>query len=89
MKRAGNLFESIYDTGNIYLAFWKAAKGKRDRNEVIAFAKNFETNVRKLHLAIKTKDLNIGNYIFFQVCDPKKDGSARRPFPNGYCTMPS
>jgi RNA-directed DNA polymerase len=81
MKRAGNMFESIYDTGNIYLAFWKAAKGKRNRNEVIAFLKNFQTNVRKLRLAIKTKDLDIGNYHFFQVCDPKKRRICAAAFP--------
>jgi RNA-directed DNA polymerase len=73
MKRTGNLFESIYDTDNIRLAFWKAAKGKRDRKEVIAFAQDFEANVLKLHYQIRTKKHpDIGNYRFFEICDPKK-----------------
>ena len=81
MKRTGNLFESIYDTDNIRLAFWKAAKGKRDRKEVMAFAKDFETNIIKLHHQIKTKNPNIGNYRFFEIRDPKKRRICAAAFP--------
>jgi retron-type reverse transcriptase len=81
MKRAKHLFESIYDTDNIHLAFWKAAKGKRDRKEVMAFANDFETNVGRLHHQIKTKRPDIGNYRFFQICDPKKRRICAADFP--------
>ncbi len=35
MKRAGNLIAEITDLNNRYYAFYKAAKGKRQKTEVL------------------------------------------------------
>ena len=44
-KRVGFLIENIADPDNLRLAFWKACKGKEDKEEVIAFRENLDANL--------------------------------------------
>lgn len=39
-----NLFSQIYDFENLYNAYLKARRGKRDRREVLKFELNLEEN---------------------------------------------
>ena len=66
MRRVGNLYNRIFTYENLCLAFWKAAKGKQDRKEVIAFHNNFEIQIRKLQDELLSHSPDIGHYRFFQ-----------------------
>ena len=81
MKRAGNLYYSIPGYENLRLAFWKAAKGKRDRSEVISFIKDFDNNIKKLKDQLLNRNLDIGHYYFFKVHDPKPRSICAASFP--------
>ena len=72
MKRAKNLIPAIVALDNLYLAFWKARKGKEHRPEVYAFCQNFGENIRKLQNQIQNAWVDIGNYHYFTIYDPKE-----------------
>jgi len=40
MKRAGNLIEKIADYENLYLAYYKASKGRQAKEEVLEYGQN-------------------------------------------------
>ena len=81
MKRAGGIYSLISEPDNILLAFWKAAKGKHDRHDVISFKSNFECNIRRLHDQLKQGSPDVGHYRFFHVFDPKKRLICAASFP--------
>lgn len=72
MKRAGELYKKIPTYENLCQAFWKAARGKQDRKEVIAFRSNFDSQMCKLQDGLLQHDPDIGHYHFFKVFDPKQ-----------------
>jgi RNA-directed DNA polymerase len=72
MKRAGGLYRQIATYENLCLAFWKAARGKQDRREVIAFDNSFDDRLRKLQKELISHAPDIGHYRFFKVYDPKQ-----------------
>jgi len=71
MKRAGNLYHRIYDYENLCLAFYKAARGKRTRSEVIEFESHFSFNIGKVRGQLIRHQPDIGHYRYFTVYDPK------------------
>ena len=71
MKRAGNLIQQIADLENLYLAFYKARKGKDQRIEVIEYATHLDYNIKLLQNHILSGELNVGNYTYFTISDPK------------------
>lgn len=71
MKRVGNLIESIADFDNLRLAFIKARRGKLFANDAIAFAANLDNELEKLHTAILSGNVTVGNYHTFLIFDPK------------------
>ncbi len=81
MKRAGWLYQSIPAYDNLCLAFWKAAKGKHDRQDVAAFRSDFSGNMQKLRDDLLNHDPDIGHYRFFQVRDPKPRSICAASFP--------
>ncbi len=81
MKRAGGLYPLICDAENIRVAFWKAARGKRDRQDVIAFQKDFDANIGKVQCDLENHAPDIGHYRFFQVHDPKPRSICAASFP--------
>ncbi|MEZ4883194.1 MAG: hypothetical protein R3E32_00565 [Chitinophagales bacterium] len=72
MKRQGNLIEPITSMDNLYLAYWKAKKGKQNRPEVIAFTKNLRENLRSLQSDILEQTIDFGDYHYFKIYDPKE-----------------
>lgn len=72
MKRENGLYQKIHTYENLCLAFWKAARGKQDRQEVIAFRGDFDRQIRKLQGELRRHAPDIGHYRFFKVHDPKK-----------------
>lgn len=81
MKRAGELYKKILTYENLCQAFYKAARGKKDRKEVIAFHSNFESQIHKLQDRLMRHDPDIGHYHFFKVFDPKQRSICAASFP--------
>ena len=72
MKRAGNLIEQIADMDNLYLAFYKARKGKDAKPDVIAYRKDLDIHLRNLQAEILSGCVQVGDYHFFTIYDPKE-----------------
>jgi retron-type reverse transcriptase len=71
MKRAGNLWYRVVDFENLLQASRKAQKGKRYRENVLAFNYNLEAELLALRDALQTKTYCPGKYQTFQVWEPK------------------
>jgi len=80
MKRAGHLIEKIADFENLQLAYYKAQKGKSDKNEVIEYGKRLQANLLNLREQIKSGEVETGNYRYFTIYDPKKRLICAAPF---------
>lgn len=72
MKRANNLLSQIEDIGNLRLAFWKAGKGKRHSGAVLVYQANLEINLRELQRQIRSGHVEVGDYRYFLVYEPKE-----------------
>ena len=72
MKRANNLIEPIADPDNLRLAFWKASKGKRHTAEVLTYQANLEDNLLELRAQILRGSVEVGNYRYFKIFEPKE-----------------
>ncbi len=81
MKRAGNLINKISEIDNLYLAFWKAKRGKSLKTEYINYENNLEENILLLQEQIIKGSLDIGNYHYFTIHDPKKRTICAASFP--------
>jgi hypothetical protein len=81
MKRANGLYEQIHTHENLCLAFWKAAKGKQDRQAVIAYRSDFDSRIRQLQGELLRHEPQIGRYRFFSVHDPKRRRICAAAFP--------
>ncbi len=81
MKRYTNVYSAIKDPDNIRLAFLKAARGKRDKTDVAAFASDFEANIQNLYNQLDNLCLDVGHYHFFKVWDPKQRMICAASFP--------
>ncbi len=71
MKRVGKLIQTIADTDNLFLAYYKAAKGKWRKSETLYFEKDLEKNILNLREEILSGDVSVGKYEFFYIEDPK------------------
>jgi len=81
MKRVGFLIEKITDLNNLYLAYYKAAKTKQKKDEVILYKQNVYENLRNLQKQIKSSEIEIGNYKYFTIYEPKKRLICAASFP--------
>lgn len=72
MKRVGNLIERIADLENLYDAFRKASKGKQRKKEVLEYQKLLDENISTLRKQILSGDVEVGNYHYFTIYDPKE-----------------
>jgi RNA-directed DNA polymerase len=80
MKRYANLFPNITAFDNLYLAFRKAAKGKRRKSEVAAFEFDLETNLFTLQEELQQQTYQHGAYRSFVIHDPKRRVISAAPF---------
>ncbi len=81
MKRAGNLMPQIADLNNLYHAYWKASRTKTHKPEVQKYAKALNNNIIELKNQLLTGQLEIGNYNYFTIYDPKKRVICAASFP--------
>jgi RNA-directed DNA polymerase len=80
MKRLGNLFEKIYDLKNLELAYYKASRGKKEKESYQVFSKQLFANLQILQNELKDGNYTIGQYHFFTIYDPKKRLICAAPF---------
>lgn len=71
MEKLHNLKERICDFDNLMEAYHEAAKGKRYRDEVIAFSFNLADNIHSIQNDLLTQTYSVGAYREFYVRYPK------------------
>lgn len=74
------MFDSLCSFENLFLAFRKAAKGKRGQPEVSEFEFNLEENLLKLNEALRAGTYQPGGYRSFYIHDPKHRLISAAPF---------
>lgn len=80
MKRIGNLTEKIADMDNLHLAFWKARKGKNGQDAIESYRGNLTYNLKILQTQILSGQIEVGNYRYFTIYDPKERQICAAPF---------
>lgn len=65
-------FQRVYDFGNLYTAFLKARRGKRDKPSVAKFEANLLEALSLLSELLKTKKYRMSEYFVFRVYEPKE-----------------
>jgi RNA-directed DNA polymerase len=74
------LYASVYAFANLYQAFRKARRGKRDREEVAAFELDLEENLFRLQEELAAQTYRPGPYRSFYVRDSKRRLISAAPF---------
>ena len=67
-----NLFQKVVGLGNIYAAYLKARKGKRNKKEVLEFEYNLENNLLGIQNDLINGKYEVGKYYKFVIFEPKK-----------------
>ena len=80
MKTYKNLFNSVCSFENLHLAYLKARKCKRYRDEILEFSFNLEENLLKLQQDLLNQTYQHGGYREFTVYDLKKRRIKAAPF---------
>lgn len=80
MKRKNDLIPKIVTLDNLYLAYWKAKRGKEHKPEVIRFSRNLSENICELQSSIASRTVGIGAYHKFKIFDPKERIICAAPF---------
>ena len=81
MKRTGNLTNKISAHENLLLAFYKAKKGKEEKEEVIRYTRDLAQNLKKLSRQIESAQIETGHYHYFTIFDPKERVICAASFP--------
>jgi retron-type reverse transcriptase len=72
MKRDNYLIDRIADPDNLRLAFWKTQRGKSCDMAVMAFRQHLDANLALLRNEILCGDVQVGDYCYFTIKDPKE-----------------
>ena len=80
MKRAGGLFERVLAYENLRLAFWRASRGKRERDETRAYRQRLDAELVRLRDGLADGSYPVGNYRTFVVYEPKERLICAAPF---------
>ena len=71
MQRANYLMPQITALDNLYLAYYKANKGKTFDVGAMNYRKNLHANISLLQEQLFSGNVSVGNYHYFTICDPK------------------
>jgi len=71
MRRYGNLWHQIVSFENLLIASRQAQRGKRFRDDVLAFNYNLERELQQLQQELQTQTYRPGAYKTFEIRDPK------------------
>lgn len=80
MKRHSNLWSQIVDFRNIFQASQQAQKGKRFRENVLAFNYKLESELIAIEKELISKAYVPGKYRTFQIVEPKKRMISAAPY---------
>lgn len=80
MKRLGGLWEQIISFENLLLAYKKARKGKRNRNDVAWFGLELEKELFTIQAALQEQSWKPGNYRIFTIYERKARQISAAPF---------
>lgn len=80
MKRAFGIYREIYSLENLQLAFYKAGRGRRQKQEVITFCRSYSQNLNQIREQLRTLRFDLGHYNWFTIYDPKKRRICAAPF---------
>lgn len=80
MKRLGHLWDSIVTFDNLLLAYRKARRGKRSRDEVALFALNLEKELFQIQEALVNQTYQPGTYRLFILYERKPRQISAAPF---------
>lgn len=80
LMKARNLFSPIHTFENLYRAFRRARKGKRDQEEVAAFEHDLEANLLRLQADLQAGTYCPGPYHHFWIREPKRRKISAAPF---------
>ena len=72
MKRAKHLIDQVGEPDNLRLAFWKARKGKSHAQGVETYRADLDLNLMHLREQILSGLVDVGNYHYFKVYEPKE-----------------
>lgn len=81
MKREGCLIQRIADIDNLYRAFYKSKKGKESSQSVQLFDAQLYDNIQNLQQQIISGNVDVGNYTYFKIFDPKERLICAAAFP--------
>jgi len=80
MKTYGDLYPKIYDFENIHLAYLKARRNKRYKQEVLRFSARLEENLIDIQNRLIWKTYRPSRYKYFTIYEPKQRLIAALPF---------
>ena len=80
MKRIGNIYDSICEIKNLYLAYNKAKQGKSKTYGVLIFEKNLEENMKQIQTELIKESYQTSEYSVFMIYEPKERIVYRLPF---------
>lgn len=80
MKRYGNLWSEVIAFENLLAAKRTAQRGKRFRDNVLAFNYNLETELLKLQAELANKIYIPGKYRTFEIVEPKRRTISAAPY---------
>lgn len=80
MKTYGDLYPRICDFDNIHLAYLKARRNKRYKQEVLRFSSRLEENLIDIQNHLAWKTYQPSQYKYFTIYEPKQRLIAALPF---------
>lgn len=80
MKKLSHCYDELISFSNLYLAYGKAARGKRGRSTTATFDFHLEENLWQLHDELKGQTYSPGAYHSFYIRDPKHRLVSAAPF---------
>lgn len=80
MKTYSGLYPQIYDFDNIHLAYLKARRSKRYKQEILRFSANLEENLIDIQNRLIWKMYRPSRYKYFTIYEPKQRLIAALPF---------
>ena len=87
MQRANYLIEPIAEMDNLYLAYYKAQKGKGAKQSVFDYGRNLKAHLELLQSQILRGAIDIGDYLISRFMTPKSALFVRHLSLKGCCTM--
>lgn len=80
MQSIKNIYDKIYDFENLHKAWEEARKGKRYRDDVLIFNRNYEEQLINIQNHLIYETYEVGKYHTFYVYEPKKRLIMSLPF---------